>query len=217
MTLWCFNFFVTCLLIFSQSFLRVFYDDKRHRIQYWDASEPQKDIYTDIRTSSTLQNHGRNPDRHPDVWTYEWYWIMWFITSAFGQSRVRLYSELLTIKILDYQPRFIDPNPVYSHTIVLMDYIRTNYWNLLPKQLQENEIALDSQWDPTNPIAVLFICIEYWKLFTKSGEDPFTKKKIILTLHTLTSKTLYCSTWYVIHGKTSTEAPKFVVTSSSSL
>ena len=27
--------------------------------------------------------------------------------------------------------------------IVLMDYIQTNYWTVLPKKLQENEIALD--------------------------------------------------------------------------
>ena len=51
-----------------------------------------------------------------------------------------------------------------SNTIFLMDYIQTNYRTVLPKQLQENEIALDAQWDPTTPIAVLFTHIEDCKL-----------------------------------------------------
>ena len=34
-----------------------------------------------------------------------------------------------------------------------MDYVQTNYGTVLPKQLQENEISLDAQWDPTTPIA----------------------------------------------------------------
>ena len=45
--------------------------------------------------------------------------------------------------------------------IVLMDYIQTNYWTVLPKQLRENEVALDSQWEPTTPTAVLFTCTKY--------------------------------------------------------
>ena len=44
--------------------------------------------------------------------------------------------------------------------IVIMDYIQTNYGTVLPKQLQENEIALDAQWDPTTPIVVLITRIE---------------------------------------------------------
>ena len=74
MTLRCLYFFVKCLLIFSQSLLRVLCDDERHRIQYWDpriqywgASEPREDIRTDIRTPGTLRDHGRHPDIHLDV------------------------------------------------------------------------------------------------------------------------------------------------------
>ena len=44
--------------------------------------------------------------------------------------------------------------------IFLMDYIQTNYGNVHPKKLQENEIPLDAQWDPTTPTAVLFTRIE---------------------------------------------------------
>ena len=49
--------------------------------------------------------------------------------------------------------------------IVLMDYIRKNYGTVLPKQPQENEIALNAQWDLTIPIAVLFTRIEDNKIF----------------------------------------------------
>ena len=44
---------------------------------------------------------------------------MCVITSAFGQSRVRLSSEPLASEILDYQLRFINPNPVYSHRFTI--------------------------------------------------------------------------------------------------
>ena len=58
-----------------------------------------------------------------------------------------------------------------------MEYIRTNYGTVLPKQLQENDIALDAQWDQTTPITVLFTRIEDCKLFAEAGEEPFTDKK----------------------------------------
>ena len=43
--------------------------------------------------------------------------------------------------------------------IILIDYIQTNYGTVLLKKLQENDISLDVQWDPTTNIAVLFTCI----------------------------------------------------------
>ena len=48
-----------------------------------------------------------------------------------------------------------------------MDYIQTNYGTVLPKQLHENEIALDKKWDPTTPIAEIFTCIEDWKILSE--------------------------------------------------
>ena len=60
-----------------------------------------------------------------------------------------------------------------------MDYIRSNYRTLFPKQLQENELALDSQWYPTTPIAVLCTRIEDYKLFVKAGEDPLNEKNVL--------------------------------------
>ena len=78
-----------------------------------------------------------------------------------------------------------------------MNYIRTNYGTILLKQLQENDIALDAQWDLTTPIVVLFTRIKYCKLFAEFGEDPFTEK-ISFALHTFISKTLDCSTFNVI-------------------
>ena len=43
--------------------------------------------------------------------------------------------------------------------IFLMNYIRINYRHVLPKHQQDNDIALDAQWDPTAPIKVLFTSI----------------------------------------------------------
>ena len=60
-----------------------------------------------------------------------------------------------------------------------MDYIQTNYVTVPPKQLQENGIALDAQWDPTSPTVVLFTYIEDCNLFSKSGEDPFNDKNTV--------------------------------------
>ena len=64
-------------------------------------------------------------------------------------------------------------------TIILMDYIQTNYGIVHPKQIQHNWIALNAQWDPTTLIAVLFTRIEDCKIFAKAGEDPLTEKKIL--------------------------------------
>ena len=64
-----------------------------------------------------------------------------------------------------------------------MEYIRTNYGTVLPKQLQENDIALDAQWDLTTPITVLLTSIEYCKLFAKSVEEPFTEKNILCSAY----------------------------------
>ena len=47
------------------------------------------------------------------------------------------------------------------NTISRMDYIRINYGTVLPKQLQDNDIALGAQWYPTTPITILFTYIEY--------------------------------------------------------
>ena len=69
------------------------------------------------------------------------------ITSNTGESFVLEHNNRIT------GFRLVDP-------IVLMDYIRTNYGTVPPKKLQENEIALDAQWDPTTPIAVIFTRIE---------------------------------------------------------
>ena len=80
-----------------------------------------------------------------------------------------------------------------------MDYIQTNYGTVLPKQLQDNEIALDAQWDPTTPIAVLFTRIEDFKLLSKAGEDPFTDKYIFRSSYLAIEDTglfnLPCDTW----------------------
>ena len=102
------------------------------------------------------------------------------------------------------------------YPIILMGYIRTNYGNVPPKQLQENEIALDAQWDPTNPITLIFTRIGYYKLFYEYGEEPFTEK-ISFSLHTLPLKTLDCSTCHVIPVETTPQSPNFGVTSRSSL
>ena len=91
--------------------------------------------------------------------------------------------------------------------IALMDYIRTNYGTVTPKKLQDNEIALDAQCDPTTPIAVLFTPIEDCKLFNESGEEPLTEK-ISFALHTFPSKTLDCSTCPIIPVKKIPQAPK---------
>ena len=80
-----------------------------------------------------------------------------------------------------------------------MDYIQTNYGTFLPKKLQENNIALDTQWDPTAHIAVIFTCIEDCKLFAEAGEEPFTDKIIIPSAYLAIKDTglfnLSCDTW----------------------
>ena len=58
-----------------------------------------------------------------------------------------------------------------------MDYIRNNYGTFLPKQVQDNKIALDAQWYLTTPITVLLTCIENCKLFSAAAEEPLTQKK----------------------------------------
>ena len=89
------------------------------------------------------------------------------ITSNIKESFVSAHNNSITGFHL------VDP-------IVLMEYIRTNYGTILAKKLQDNEIASDAQWDPINPIAVLSTRIEYCKLFSEAGEEPFTEKKIPL-------------------------------------
>ena len=64
-----------------------------------------------------------------------------------------------------------------------MDYIQTNYGTLLPKQLQDNNIALDAQWEPTTTVALILTCIEYCKLFSESIEEPFTEKNILCSAY----------------------------------
>ena len=80
-----------------------------------------------------------------------------------------------------------------------MDYIRTNYVTVPPKQLQENEIALNAQWDPTTPVVLLFTRIEDCKLFSKYVEDPCTDKKILCSAYLTIEDTglfnLPCDTW----------------------
>ena len=80
-----------------------------------------------------------------------------------------------------------------------MEYIRTNYGTVLHKKIQENEIALDAQWDPTTPIVVIFTRIEDCGLFTEAGEEPFTKKNIICLTYLAIKDTglfnLPCDTW----------------------
>ena len=97
-----------------------------------------------------------------------------------------------------------------------MDYIRTKYWTVFPKQLQDNDIAFDAKWDPTTPITVIFTRIEEFNKSAKAGEYPFTEKGYF-DIHTFPSKTLDCSTWHVIPGETIPQALKSGVTSSSSL
>ena len=63
--------------------------------------------------------------------------------------------------------------------IFLMEFIGTNYGTVFPKKLQENEIALDAQWDPNTTIVVLFNLIEDCKLFSKSVEEPLTERNIL--------------------------------------
>ena len=60
-----------------------------------------------------------------------------------------------------------------------MDYIWTNYGTVLLKQLQDNDITLDSKWYLTTPITLLFTRIEDDKLFSKAGEEPFTEENIL--------------------------------------
>ena len=80
-----------------------------------------------------------------------------------------------------------------------MDYIWTNYVTFLPKQLQENEIALDAQWYPTTTIAVIFTHIEDGKLFSKYEEDTLTEKNILcsayLSIEGIGLFNLTCDTW----------------------
>ena len=82
-----------------------------------------------------------------------------------------------------------------------MDYILTNYGNVPQKQIQDNEIELDSQWDLITPIAVLFTHIEDCKLFAKAGEYPFTGENIIFSTYLSIEDTglfnLPCDTWKV--------------------
>ena len=47
------------------------------------------------------------------------------------------------------------------NTIVVMDYIQTNYITVIPKQVQDNKVILNAKWDPTTTIEALFTCIEY--------------------------------------------------------
>ena len=61
--------------------------------------------------------------------------------------------------------------------IFLMFFIWTNYGTVLLKQLQDNYISLDAQWDLNTTITVLFNHIEDCKLFAKYGEEPLIEKK----------------------------------------
>ena len=65
--------------------------------------------------------------------------------------------------------------------------------------MQANAISLDAQWDPTTPIAVLFTHIEYCKLFSEDGEEPFTEKNILCSTYLAIEDTglfnLTCDTW----------------------
>ena len=74
-----------------------------------------------------------------------------------------------------------------------------DYGTVLPKQLQENDISLDAQWDSTTPIAVLFTCIEDLKLFAKSVEEPFNENNIIHSAYISIKETglfnIPCDTW----------------------
>ena len=103
-------------------------------------------------------------------------------------------------------------NTLYWHTttaslgfVLFVDYIQTNYGTVLPTQLQDNEISLDAQWDPTTPTSLIFTRIEDCNIFSKAEEEPLTEKKFF-ALHTFTWNILDCSTCHVIPGKTSPQA-----------
>ena len=88
------------------------------------------------------------------------------VTSNIKESFVLAHNNRIT------EFRLFDP-------IFLMENIQTNYVTVLPRQLQENEIALDAQWDLTIPIAVLLTHVEYCKLSAKAREEPPNEKNIL--------------------------------------
>ena len=65
------------------------------------------------------------------------------------------------------------------NTIVLMEYIQTNYRTDLMKKLQENDTILDAQWDPTTLIAVLFTRIEDCKIFFQNCRRAIQQENIL--------------------------------------
>ena len=81
----------------------------------------------------------------------------------------------------------------------LLHHIKVNYGEVEPKQLQQNEIALDAPWDPSTPIATLYKRIEDCKLFAEAGDEPLPDKKILrAALLAIESTGLYnlaCDTW----------------------
>jgi hypothetical protein len=81
----------------------------------------------------------------------------------------------------------------------LLNHIKVNYGEVEPRQLKDNEIALDAPWDPSTPIVTLYKRIEDCKLFAEAGEEPLPDKKILrAALLAIESTGLYnlaCDNW----------------------
>ena len=61
----------------------------------------------------------------------------------------------------------------------LLNHIKINYGEVEPRQLRENEIALEAPWDASTPIVTLYKRIEDCKLFAEAGDEALSDKKIL--------------------------------------
>ena len=81
----------------------------------------------------------------------------------------------------------------------LLNHIKVNYGEVEPRQLKENEQALDAPWDPATPIATLYKRIEDCKLFAEAGDEALPDKKILraalLAIEATGLYNLACDNW----------------------
>ena len=81
----------------------------------------------------------------------------------------------------------------------LLDHIKINHGDVEPRQLKENELALDAPWDASTPIVTLYKRIEDCKLFAEAGDEPLSDKKILraalLAIEATGLYNLACDNW----------------------
>ena len=112
-----------------------------------------------------------------------------------------LKQQLLNAVDEMYTRGLRNPHTGYSNvtTMGLLTHLYNTYGSITSMDLEQNDIRMKTQYDPTQPIEVLFNQIETAQEFAEAANNPYPNATIISTAYLLLFKTgLYrdaCREW----------------------